>query len=323
MVDATTAEVAVALREAGGHSLLLKGRTFARWLYEGEHREYGDADLLVRPDQLPRAESVLAGLGFEKHLDSADLPRQTLHSHTWVRPSDGAAVDLHWTLVGVGISADDLWRELARRTDTEAVAGRDLECVDTVARALHVALHAAQHGVRDSKPVEDLRSAARPLGSPRPCCSCAHPGRPCARRPAPRGASRYDGHSLRVLLDTSVFIAQEQARPLAVDRIPSDCAVSIVTATELELGVHLAADEGIRARRLATLNSLRSTYVPLPIDDAVGQAFAALVASLRRAGSRIGVQDAWIAATARAHGAGICRQDDDFDVVPGLAIIRV
>lgn len=160
MVDATTAEVAVALREAGVHSLLLKGRTFARWLYaEGEHREYGDADLLVRPDQLSRGESVLAGLGFEKQLDSADLPRQTLHSHTWVRPSDRAAVDLHWTLVGVGISADDLWRELARRTDTEAVAGRDLECLDTVARALNVALHAAQHGVRDSKPVEDLRRA--------------------------------------------------------------------------------------------------------------------------------------------------------------------
>jgi predicted nucleic acid-binding protein len=99
--------------------------------------------------------------------------------------------------------------------------------------------------------------------------------------------------------------------------------VSIVTATELELGVHLAADEEIRARRLATLNALRSTYVPLPIDDAVGQAFAGLVASLRRAGTRIGVQDAWIAATARAHGAGICTQDEDFDVVPGLAIIRV
>ena len=99
--------------------------------------------------------------------------------------------------------------------------------------------------------------------------------------------------------------------------------MSVVTATELELGVHLAADEEIRARRLATLNALRSTYVPLPIDDAVGQAFAGLVASLRRAGSRIGVQDAWIAATARAHGAGICTQDEDFDVVPGLAIIRV
>ena len=160
MVDAATAEVAVALREAGVHSLLLKGRTFARWLYaEGEHREYGDADLLVRPDSLSQGESVLTCLGFEKQLDSADLPRQALHSHTWARPADGAVVDLHWTLVGVGISADDLWRELARRTETEEVAGRDLECLDTVARAFQVALHAAQHGVRHSKPVEDLRRA--------------------------------------------------------------------------------------------------------------------------------------------------------------------
>ena len=160
MVDVTTAEVAVALREAGVYSLLLKGRTFARWLYaEGERREYDDADLLVRPDQLSHGESVLTDLDFEKHLGSTDQPLHGLHAHTWARRSDGAVVDLHWTLVGVGVPADDLWRELARHTETERVAGRELECLDTVARAFHVALHAAHHGVRHSKPIEDLRRA--------------------------------------------------------------------------------------------------------------------------------------------------------------------
>jgi len=159
-VDATAAEVAIALREAGVYSLLLKGRTFARWLYaDGEHRDYGDADLLVGPNQLSQAETVLAELGFVKHLDSADAPRHALHSHTWARRSDRAVVDLHWTLTGVGIPPDGLWRELARRSETEEVAGQELECLDVVGRAFHVALHAAHHGVRHSKPVEDLRRA--------------------------------------------------------------------------------------------------------------------------------------------------------------------
>ena len=47
-----------------------------------------------------------------RHLHSADLPRQALHAHTWIRRIDSAVVDLHWTLAGVEIPADDLWHDL-------------------------------------------------------------------------------------------------------------------------------------------------------------------------------------------------------------------
>ena len=45
---------------------------------------------------------------------------------------------------------------------------------------------------------------------------------------------------------------------------------------------------------------------------------------MRSAGhGRLGVQDAWIAATAIAHDADLLTQDDDFDTVPGLRVIRL
>jgi predicted nucleic acid-binding protein len=128
---------------------------------------------------------------------------------------------------------------------------------------------------------------------------------------------------VRGVLDTSVFIAREQDRPLLSDRLPDDVAVSVVTMAELELGVHMAASHTDRARRLATLRSLQSTYVALPVDETVASAFAALVAAARQAGSRPKVQDTWIAATAHVHSAAVYTQDSDFDGLPDIEVVRV
>jgi predicted nucleic acid-binding protein len=127
---------------------------------------------------------------------------------------------------------------------------------------------------------------------------------------------------VRGILDTSVFIAEEQGRALAADRLPDEAAISVVTLAELELGVHMAAGEDVRARRLRTLQALQQTYVALPIDAAVASAFAELVATARRAGRRPKVQDTWIAATARAHGATVFSQDADFDEL-AVEVVRV
>jgi predicted nucleic acid-binding protein len=121
---------------------------------------------------------------------------------------------------------------------------------------------------------------------------------------------------VRGLLDTSVFIADEQRRSLASERLPDEAAISVVTLAEFELGVHFARSDAARGQRLRTLQAVRSTYVALPIDDAVASAFAELVASSRRAGRRPKVQDAWIAATAQAHGVAVYTQDTDFDELP-------
>ncbi len=128
---------------------------------------------------------------------------------------------------------------------------------------------------------------------------------------------------MRGVLHTSVFIAEEQGRALRTEDLPDEAAVSVVTLAELELGVHMAADENVRAGRLATLGAVRATYVSLPIDEPVTSAFAGIVASARRASRRLKVQDAWIAATAHAHGAAVYTQDADFDGIPGLSVVRV
>jgi len=127
---------------------------------------------------------------------------------------------------------------------------------------------------------------------------------------------------VRGVLDTSVFIAGEQGRELAADRLPEEAAISVVTLGELELGVQMAGTAAVRGLRLRTVHAMRETYVALPVDEAVASAFAELVAIARRAGHRPKVQDAWIAATARAHGAAVYSQDSDFDEL-AVEVVRV
>lgn len=127
------------------------------------------------------------------------------------------------------------------------------------------------------------------------------------------------------LLDTSVLIAAEAGRPLALDRLPAESVLSVVTLAELRAGVLLAADADDRARRLATLESVNDIAV-LEIDDAVATAWARLRVALRVAGRRMGVNDLWIAATAVAHAMPVVTQDEDFavlDGILGLDVLRV
>ena len=73
---------------------------------------------------------------------------------------------------------------------------------------------------------------------------------------------------------------------------------------------------------MRTLQATQTTYVALPVDEAVASAFAELVAAARRAGSRPKVQDAWIAATARAHAVAVYTQDGDLDEL-AVEVVRV
>lgn len=126
---------------------------------------------------------------------------------------------------------------------------------------------------------------------------------------------------MQAILDTSVFIAREQERPLG--ELPDEVAVSVVTLTELRHGV-LAADEHERmAQRLSTLEAARQIATPLVIDEVVGDELARLRVALRTVGRGMKVMDAWIAATAMAHGAAVCTQDGDFEVATEAGLLEV
>jgi predicted nucleic acid-binding protein len=124
------------------------------------------------------------------------------------------------------------------------------------------------------------------------------------------------------ILDTSVFIAVEQERPLA-QALPEQVGVSVVTLAELELGVLMARDSDIRATRLATLTRVREQAAGVPIDDRVSSAYARLAASELSAGRKPRVNDTWIAATAFVHAASVWTQDADFTAFRGVDIVRV
>jgi hypothetical protein len=129
--------------------------------------------------------------------------------------------------------------------------------------------------------------------------------------------------SSRAIADTSLFIARETGRPLDPFEEDREIAVSIVTIAELEMGVLAAAELRIRAARLQTLRDAEQLNA-LPVDRAVASAFASIAVEMRAAGhGRLGVQDAWIAATAIAHDADLLTQDGDFDAVPSLRVIKL
>jgi predicted nucleic acid-binding protein len=124
------------------------------------------------------------------------------------------------------------------------------------------------------------------------------------------------------LLDTSVFIAAEQARRLARP-LPDEVSVSVVTLAELELGVLIAQDPDTRSRRLATLTRVREHTAGLPVDDRVASAYARLAAGELSAGRKPRIHDTWIAATALVHGAEVWTQDADFTSFAAVEVVTV
>jgi predicted nucleic acid-binding protein len=128
------------------------------------------------------------------------------------------------------------------------------------------------------------------------------------------------------LLDTSVFIAREDARSLGA--LPERVAVSVVTIGELQLGVLVAEDDDSRARRAETLSLARAAD-PIPISEAVMVSWARLVDDCRAAGVHRAVKltDALIAATAVEHGLPVVTQDRDYEKLaaahPALRVLSV
>ena len=127
---------------------------------------------------------------------------------------------------------------------------------------------------------------------------------------------------MRALLDTSFFVATESGRPLGDMRRVTETEVSVVTLAELTVGVLMANDDD-RSTRVATLSAVESTWDPLPIDAEVARQFARIVAALRASGRRVPILDALVAATAVVEQIPVVTQDNDYEAIPGVEVIRV
>ncbi len=161
-LDAAAVEVLDAFEAAGVESLLLKGPALARMLYHpGEHRGYGDIDLLVAPTDLDAGRRALAELGYaNSERGGLDDVAGIMHSELWSQALESKMVqlmvDLHWRLAGCEAPADVIWKVLGRRRAWIELDGRSVPVLAHDGLALHLATHAAQHGPDDIKAIADL-----------------------------------------------------------------------------------------------------------------------------------------------------------------------
>lgn len=163
VIDQVTAEVVGALAGAGIDSLLLKGPSLAAWLYPEGGRSYVDTDLLVPPASFLPAQEVLVGLGFADTERGFSRHERASHAATYERAAPGGLtcwVDLHQSLSALRSDPQEVWETLASGSEEMVVGGRRLRVLGRTGLALHVALHAAHHGLVDGeRPLEDLRRA--------------------------------------------------------------------------------------------------------------------------------------------------------------------
>jgi hypothetical protein len=169
-IDAMTAEVASALQAVGVDPILLKGPTFASLLYPEGGRIYADSDLLVPLTTLPAARRVLGELGFVDLQAGFAACERSPDAEAYMRAAPEAHVDLHWN-IHLAPDPETTWRVLSAERETMTLGGVTVDILNVPARAFHVVLHAAQHGLdgpqRDGtggQTGEDLRRAIRICG---------------------------------------------------------------------------------------------------------------------------------------------------------------
>jgi len=129
-----------------------------------------------------------------------------------------------------------------------------------------------------------------------------------------------------LILDSGVFIrAERKDQPL--DFSPwvayGDVGISVVTASELLIGVHRADKEARRAKRSAFVEAIIGRVPILDFTLKVARLHADLFARLSKKGQMIGAHDLLIAATALSYGYALLTTNaQEFRRVDGLIVLE-
>jgi tRNA(fMet)-specific endonuclease VapC len=128
-----------------------------------------------------------------------------------------------------------------------------------------------------------------------------------------------------LMVDTNVFISSEKSgKAIDLSRWEQSQKVfaSVVTVSELLMGVHRANTEEHRQRRSAFVEAIISGVGVLDFTIGSARVHAEIYAELAKKGQMIGAHDLIIAATARHHDLSILTDNvDEFSRVPGLRVI--
>lgn len=163
-LDAAAAELFDVFAAARIDALLLKGAALERMLYEpDERRQYLDIDVLVRPDHAARVAELLSERGYRNITAGLGIDDVggVVHADTWVSPAGVPAheIDLHRWLPGARAPHERAWDALWRRHTTIDLAGSQVPVLMREGQALHLSIHAAQHGPSYGRGIWELRRA--------------------------------------------------------------------------------------------------------------------------------------------------------------------
>lgn len=122
------------------------------------------------------------------------------------------------------------------------------------------------------------------------------------------------------MLDTSVCVSLIRGRSASSALPPSEtCIVSVITAAELEVGIHRSARP--REQRLA-VDGLLACFTILLFESAAVADYGEIRAELEKKGTIIGPLDLLIAAHARSLGAVVVTGNvGEFKRVKGLKVV--
>jgi len=128
-----------------------------------------------------------------------------------------------------------------------------------------------------------------------------------------------------VLIDSSILIEAERGRLSLESHVAAhtdeDFFVSVITASELLHGVHRAPDARLRAKRSAFVEGVLERFPLLQVDLATARAHAQVWSDLASAGTLVGQNDLWLAASCIAHGLTMVTANiREFARVPGLRV---
>lgn len=120
-----------------------------------------------------------------------------------------------------------------------------------------------------------------------------------------------------MILDTNGLSALADGDPALepVLRKAAQVAIPVIVLGEYRYGISQSRD---RNRYEQWLSEYLPTFRVLEIDEETTLSYAAVRRELKKAGTPIPSNDAWIAALCRQHSLPVVSRDRHFDAVPGL-----
>ncbi len=121
----------------------------------------------------------------------------------------------------------------------------------------------------------------------------------------------------RYCLDTSAYSHFKRGDPAVVELIDGADWIGVPAVVLGELWIGFLLGGRLERNQTELREFLASPVVEeLPVDRRVGRTFAEIVVALRRAGTPVPVNDAWVAATAAVAGATVLTYDPHFEKIP-------